>query len=112
MFSWELIAAGFLATFLAIAPIDWLENRHFNTAVKIILLIGLVAAVYSIFAGIHLRVGWEDPLAGADPETVGRVTGRRRGGIIILAIRFWPYVLIGVGGFFAFRYLRQFWYRR
>jgi len=65
--------------------------------------VGLCASLYCVAAGLHLLSGWEDPISGADPEAVGNAAsrGRGRGGIIILLIRFWPYALIVLGGWWA-----------
>lgn len=106
MFTGGLIATAFIATFLSIFPIAWLEKRNYNVLVKTFLTIGLIASIYSILAGLNLLVGWEDPFVNVDPETIGKASAqsRGRGGLVILAIRFWPYVLIGAGGYFGWSY--------
>ena len=63
----------------------------------------LVPPLVCLVAGIDLLAGWSDPFLDADPEVMGKAAARGRGpgrgGLIIIAIRFWPYVLIGIGGF-------------
>ena len=112
MFGWEIITVAFLALSLALGTADWLEKRQFNSAVLVVLAFGLIASVYAVLAGIHLLGGWEDPLASTDPETVRKAAARRRAGIVVLAMRYWPYVLIGMGCLGTFGYLRQLWHRR
>ena len=68
------------------------------------MITALITGLYVILAGIHLAGGWEDPLKNADPKTLGSVSARGggKGGIVILAIKFWPYVLMGVGGYVVY----------
>jgi hypothetical protein len=63
-----------------------------------------LAAAYCFVAGLFLLSGWSDPLAAADPAAMNEAASRSRGrgGIILIAISYWPYVLIGLGGYFAF----------
>ena len=61
----------------------------------------LSTSVYLLLAGLFLAADWPDPLAGADPSQIAHAAARRRGGLILLVIRFWPYFLMGVGGIFA-----------
>ena len=44
------------------------------------------------------------PLAGGDPQAIatGAATHGGKGGIVILAIKFWPYLLILLSGFWAY----------
>ena len=71
--------------------------------------IALLAAIYCIAAGFHLQPGWHEMIA-ANPEESSGSGGNygRRGGIIILAILYWPYVLIGLGGYFGYHNFRTF----
>ena len=45
-----------------------------------------------------------DPFAGGDPEASARgaATHGGKGGIVILAIKFWPYLLMLLSGFYAY----------
>ena len=66
--------------------------------------IGLMASLYCMTAGIFLLTDWQDPFGTADPQQLARASAAHggKGGIVVLAIRFWPYVLIGSGGYFAY----------
>ena len=66
--------------------------------------LGLAASLYCVAAGLSLAVDWQDPFAAADPERLARASAPHggRGGLVVFAIRFWPYVLIGLGGYFGY----------
>ena len=74
----------------------------------------IVSSGFCVAAGIFLLLGWQDPLAGASAVQLSKaaVRARGRGGILILAIRFWPFVLIGSGGFCFYHALIILWYSR
>ncbi len=65
----------------------------------------LVPPAICVLAGVDLLGGWVDPLLSADPADVGKVAARGRNGLIIFAIKFWPYVLIGLGGYAGWQVL-------
>jgi hypothetical protein len=79
------------------------DQYETSTVVKIAITAGLLASLYCMVAGFFLSAGWQDPLAGADLNQTANLSARAigRGGLVILAIRIWPYFLIGIGGFFA-----------
>ncbi len=114
MFAGKIIAIAFVAMFVPVFPAQWLEKKNLDKLATVFWTIGLIASIYSVVAGIFLLVGWENPLVNADPETLAKVSARARGrgGLIILAIKFWPYVLIGAGGYFGWMYASILWYRR
>ena len=105
------MAVAYVAMFASILPADWLEKKNLDKLATVFFVIGLIASIYSAITGIYLLVGWEDPLANADPETLGRASARARGrgGLIILAIKFLPYVLIGAGGYIGWMYASILW---
>jgi hypothetical protein len=107
MFQAQIITVCFLTMFGAIFVFNFFEKRHRAIAEKAALILGLVAGVYCIAAGAFLLSGWQDPFAAATAQQLGHVAGSHggRGGIVILAIRFWPYVLIGFGAFSSYHYL-------
>lgn len=107
MFTASYITVAFISMFVAIRPYSFLEKRGWIELVKITISIGLIASVYCLVAGLYLLMGWQDPLAPLSSEEISRaaVTHGGKGGIFLLAIRFWPYVLIGSGGYFSFVYL-------
>lgn len=114
MFAATVIGVAFITMFIAILPIGWLEERNYDGLGKALLVVALFAGLYCFLAGIHLAGGWEDPFANADPETLGKAStrGRGRGGLIILAISYWPYVLMGIGGYVVYNTTIRLWNRR
>lgn len=108
MFTAKIIMIAVAAMFLSFLPVPWLERRNFSkTLVKTLLTIGLIASVYVVVAGLMLLGdGWENPLAGADPGAVGKASthARGKGGVVLLVIAFWPYVMIGSGGYLGWQY--------
>ncbi len=105
MFAGEIIAVAVVAMFASILPADWLEKKNLDKLATVFFVIGLIASIYSAITGIYLLVVLEDPLANADRETLGKA-------LIILAIKFWPYVLIGAGGICCWSYATILWNRR
>ena len=97
MYAGEVIAVAFIAMLLVALPLERLEKRELLGPAKVFLAVGVFSGVYSILAGIHLAGGWEDPFANVDAERLGSASakGRGRGGLVILAIRSWPYILMG-----------------
>ena len=114
MFAGEIIAVAFVAMFVSVFPANWLEKKNLDKLATVFWTIGLIASIYSVVTGIFLFVGWEDPLISADPETLAKASTRARGmgGITVLAFEFWPYVLIGVGGYGGWSYATILWHRR
>ena len=106
MFPGQLIAAAFVGIFVAIFALQFAETRRWLTISKVLPVVGLVASVYCVAAGLSLIAGWHDPLAKTSAEQIGHAaaTSRGKGGLVLIAIRFWPYVLIGLGGFCAYSY--------
>lgn len=104
MFSAELITFFFIAMFVGVFVFLFFEKRGATTLAKSSMALVCVASVYCFLAGLFLAVGWEDPLAKVSATEVGHAAAAhgRRSGIVVLAIRFWPYVLIGLGGYMAF----------
>jgi L-asparagine transporter-like permease len=104
MFTTKVIAVCFVTMLAAIGPFTFFEKRGLDTAAKAILVIALLASLYCIAAGIFLLTDWQDPFATTAPQQLAKASATHggRGGIVVLAIRFWPYVLIGSGGYFAY----------
>jgi len=107
-FAGRFIAVGFITMFGAVFLFLLTEKMGWLRPQRAIVAISLLAALYCVAAGVSLHFGWQDPFASADPTHYARASasGRGGGGIILLAIRFWPYVLIGLGGIFGYHALR------
>jgi hypothetical protein len=113
LFQAYIIGIAFFTTFLIAIPAMWLEEHEFKGISFFLFGVGLISGLYCIFAGLYLAGTWEDPISNVDPEMIGKMSGRARGrgGIIILVVRFWPYVLIASGGYFVFHYVRIFMHK-
>lgn len=100
-----LLIFFFIGMFASMKLIEFLEERKAIKALKVVLVFNLIASLYCLVAGVYLALNWQDPFAQASSEQLGSAAASHggKGGIVILAIRFWPYVLIGFGGMFAFR---------
>jgi hypothetical protein len=64
-----------------------------------------------VAAGITLLLGWEHPLAAADPAGWQAIVahGPSDTAFVALAIGFWPYGLLLVGGFWTVAYAAAQW---
>jgi hypothetical protein len=104
MFGATHIAIAFVGVFLFVGCFAFASSRGWHRIEYTTLLIVTILNGYCVVAGLVLLPGWEDVLAGASAEEVGRasVKGRGRGGIVIMAIRYWPYVLIALGGYMLY----------
>jgi len=120
MFTGKIIAFAFLSVFggILIAMLaDKLKQKWLDSVGSSIIL---VASLYCVAAALFLWGGWQDPFASANisTEQVAGATHGRRGGIVILAIRYWPYVLGGMGAYTAYlsgsilSYDLQSWWRK
>ena len=113
MFSGKIIAIAFVSMFAStelLALSEKLKQRWLETTGVVI---GLTASLYCTAAAIFLWGDWQDPFAAANiaAEDLGNAAarGRGRGGIVLLAIKYWPYVLGGLGLYFAYN---NFWLLR
>lgn len=106
MFPEHLIAAAFVGMFVVIFVMQFAETRRWLTISKVLPVVGLAASVYCVAAGLSLIAGWQDPLTNASTEQIVHVaaTARGKGGLLLIMVRFWPYALIGLGGFLAYAY--------
>jgi len=104
MISGKLIFAALLLSIFSAVPLGPLEKRNMHGAAKLLMVAAVAASVYCILADVHLSSSWQDPFASATAEEVSRasVSGWGRGGILVLAMRYWPWVLIGIGAYFGY----------
>lgn len=81
-----------------------MESTKFQTTM---FCIGELASLYCLFAGIFLIQGWQDPFASVTTDRLAHASAqaRGRGGIILMIIRYWPYVLSAIGGYMTYNYL-------
>ncbi len=99
MFSGEVISVAFITMLIVAVPLEWLEKRELFGPAKALLAVGVIAGLYCILAGIHMADSWEAP----------PVRGRMG---FTLAIRFWPYILMGAGAFAVYKLGMGLWNRR
>ena len=100
MFTAKIIAITFLSSFFGIFVVEYLEGKpQLKIILKTLLLIFIFFSIYNLIAGLNLWFGWEDPLSKVTPEQMGRTSARRGGGLVLLVISFWPYILTFVGAY-------------
>jgi hypothetical protein len=70
----------------------------------LLLVLSCASGALCVLGGINMASDWVIPSTTVDPELAGRVASRARGrgGIVWLAVRFWPYVLILWGCIFCY----------
>ena len=95
----KMILGAVLLSLFSAVPLNFLQSRGFVWTARILMFSALLASIYCVTAGIYLMEGWGDLFIDASGAELGNASarGRGRGGIIIAAIRYWPWVLI-VGG--------------
>ena len=76
MFTAKVIAVCFVAMVAAIYPFTFFDKRGHVSAAKAALVIGLIASLYCIAAGIFLLTDWQDPFATADPQQLARASAK------------------------------------
>ncbi len=99
MFPGEVISVAFITMLIVAVPLEWLEKRELFGPAKALLAVGVIAGLYCILAGILMAGDWE-------PSPVRGRTG------FIVAIRFWPYILMGAGAFAVYKLGIGLWNRR
>jgi hypothetical protein len=105
MFSSKIIVVTFLSSFFGIYLVNFLESKKkLKNLLKVVLIIFIIFSIYNFSAGLNLWFGWEDPLSNITPEQQGRTAARRGGGIVLLIISFWPYILTFVGAYLTWLY--------
>ncbi len=101
----QLIGIAFVGmfAFIFIGTSRFIEKypQLFKSCIALV----FVCALACIFFGIDLLTGWVDPFQGADTNKAAATHGGK-GGVVIFAIKYWPYVLIGLGGYFAYNSFR------
>lgn len=100
------VTMGFIAFLVAIftGPLSTLEFLS-RPIVFLLNMIGHVAALYLLAGGcVLLLEGWIDPLSNVD---VTEASQRRRGGLVVLLVRYTPYVMLAVGALFAFVHVKS-----
>ncbi|WP_371038481.1 hypothetical protein [Rhodosalinus sp. FB01] len=103
MFSATYVTVGFIFM-MASGLIFEVDKNWFPESLKrAIVLIAVLCGIYVFAAGVHLLGGWEERVAGMSEATSG--SGGRRGGFVVLFIRFLPFALMGFSAY-ALLYLR------
>lgn len=104
MFAAKMIAVGFIAMFAGCLLGIVAAKRGWVSTYRVSAWLVLAAALYFVAAGIALHFDWHDPLASATPQQIGQASGkaRGRGWLLLLVIKFWPYVLMALGGYAAY----------
>lgn len=79
-----------------------LKEKQAWRALAFVSGVAVLVGIYILATGAYLLGGWSDPLATTDPNQVSEVTSRGRNGLIVLAIRYWPYFLLGFGALVSY----------
>lgn len=101
MFDGGMITLFVFLMFVSILLASYFEKR--NAKLKnIIVFMTLLEGIYFILAGLYMSIGWtnsETWLTTNRWDHIGTPL-RKNGGIYIY--QFWPYILIGLGGFLSY----------
>ena len=100
----EVVAAGALFSLVSAVLIGPLESRGFDRAALVVMATALLASIWCVGVGIDLLGSWEDPFAGASEESLQGTSqrARGRGGVVIFALRYFPWVLVAGGLYMAY----------
>ena len=112
MFAAKIIGTFFVASLFLLHIRNYFSDRS-DKITRFILSLELITYLYLLFAGIYLLFGWVDPFSGVDLSENSRAVaqGRGRGGLVILIIKFWPYVLIFLSLYQLFYLNKNGWLR-
>jgi hypothetical protein len=108
MFDAQIITTTFFISAFGVIILNFAAEKikASKEVLKFILIIALISSLYNAIAGMSMIFDWVDPLSKASPEQIGRAAGRRRGGLVLLLISFWPYILTAFGSFMSWVYLK------
>ena len=112
MFTAKIITTTVILSFVLVFLMNFLQSKpRLLKLFQLVVISSILVSLYNLIAGIHLLIGWEDPLINASGKELGEASarGRGRGGVFIVIIKFWPYVLIGYA-LYALYYLKD-WYQ-
>ena len=112
MFSGKIIAFFFIISFILLHIRSYFYEKGKHGFGKPVLIFEIITYSYLIICGLYLLSGWVDPFASADPSQLGRAAAKSggKGGIVILIIKFWPYILIGWGSYALFQTWKGGWF--
>lgn len=108
MFSLSSSFLAFVVCLSAAAVGMWFEGRRQRDAARLTCIIGVLAAIYCLSTGLLLITDWVDPFAAKTAAEMSSAAGSHggRGGVVILILRYWPYVLSLAGAYFGYAYVR------
>ena len=108
MFSANILTITVLSSLFGLLVFQFIEDKfnvkNNNIFIQGILWILLIFSLYNFLGGLSMIFDWENPLSEISPEQQGRVAGRRRGGLVLLIIQFWPYALTVIGAGYSILY--------
>jgi hypothetical protein len=104
----QIITITFFISAFGVIILNFVEEKikASKKVLKCILIIALISSLYNAIAGMSMIFDWVDPLSKASPEQTGRAAARRGGGLVLLLISFWPYILTVFGSFMSWAYLK------
>ena len=95
----RLVLAAVVLMFAAPGIAGWIEQKLPNLVVPTF-IVGLSSALFLLAVGVDMSFGWVDPIA-LNPHGMDNVRLHGKQALVVPLIEYWPYVLILVGGFFA-----------
>ena len=102
MFTSNLITISFIVMLGSIPIAEFSEKKGWKLILKFLGWVILISGLYCFLAGVSMVGDWVDPTANATSEQISEAAAYRKGGIALLAIKFWPYILIILGSLSLF----------
>jgi hypothetical protein len=106
----QIVARWSLVAFLVVIATFWILPKNLSDPTvsygffrSLAAWTLLAASTCCVLAGLFLLWGWTDPTGG---EEAGR-----KAGWLIWMIRYWPFFLLGIGSYQAYRASRAIWWR-
>lgn len=90
-----------------IVPLVFDKTEHIKPLYISLIGLLLLASVFNLISGLQMAFDW-NPFIDIDAELIqkGASSHGGKGGIAVMIIRFWPYVLIGMSGFYIYHCIR------
>jgi hypothetical protein len=88
--------------FLSVFIIQLFKSRKWIFVTKFFSLVLIISCILCFISGILMIPNWGNPFSNASPQLIGRIAAHRRGWLILLVVRFWPYMLIVFSSLFSF----------
>ena len=101
MFDDLIIIGAFGSIFILAWIASFLADKQYWLAFEGFNIIIFILSCYCLAASIDMISDWVDPLQELNSTTSSEANHTRKGGLILLVISFWPYVLLASSAWFA-----------